>query len=188
MGEIMELIVTRHGQTQYNIDDRVCGITDIELTEKGKNQAREVAKKLRNQKIDMILVSPLIRAQETAAIINQVTNCPVKIEQRLREINFGKYEGVKRKHRAFQKTKKNHGYHYPHGESYFQVVQRVYNLLDELPHVYPHQTILLVCHGGIVRTINSYFEEMSNKEIYYYSPDNCCLNYYHIDENGRAHF
>lgn len=176
----MNLYVTRHGQTQYNIENRVCGISDVELTDTGRKQAAAVAKKLKGKQIDVIIVSPLKRAQETAAIINQVVGTQVIVDPRLQEINFGKYEGVKNKNRGFKKTKKNHGFHYPGGESYFQVIHRVYQLLDEIKQTYPHQNVLLVCHGGIVRTIYTYFHDISNHDLYHYLPENCCLDYYQL--------
>ena len=85
---------TRHGQTVWNVENKICGSTDIELTELGHKQGIEVGKFIANSgiKIDEILYSPLIRAAETARHISEETKIPCKMEIRLKEQNFGKYE------------------------------------------------------------------------------------------------
>ena len=65
----MEILLTRHGQTEWNFLQKVQGKADIKLNEKGIKQAKDVKDKLKNEQIDLILCSPLIRAVETANII-----------------------------------------------------------------------------------------------------------------------
>ena len=67
----MKLYVVRHGQTDYNIDNKVCGISNVELTDLGKQQAIKAREQLEDQKIDYIFASPLQRAYDTAKIINE---------------------------------------------------------------------------------------------------------------------
>ena len=62
----MKLYVVRHGQTDYNIDNKVCGISNVELTDLGKQQAIKAREQLEDQKIDYIFASPLQRAYDTA--------------------------------------------------------------------------------------------------------------------------
>ncbi|MDD8049690.1 MAG: histidine phosphatase family protein [Thomasclavelia sp.] len=177
----MKLYVIRHGETKYNIQNRICGITDLELTDKGKQQALNASKHFENIKIDRIYVSPLKRAQETAAIINKVTNTDIEVDNRLREINYGTFEGKKGTNRSFNHVKKNLGMNYPEGESFLNVTTRVYTLIEELINSHPNETILLVCHGGIMRVIETYFTDMTNKEIYKYAAKNCQINTYEIN-------
>lgn len=66
VGEIMSLYVTRHGQTDYNVDNRVCGKSDARLTDLGIEQAKSLVSQLENLKLDYLYVSPLKRAIETA--------------------------------------------------------------------------------------------------------------------------
>lgn len=77
---------TRHGQTVWNVENKICGSTDIELTELGHKQGIEVGKFIANSgiKIDEILYSPLIRAAETARHISEETKIPCKMEIRLK--------------------------------------------------------------------------------------------------------
>ena len=65
----MTLYLTRHGETEWNVQNKICGITDVELTDKGRAQAKELGEKLRDYKIDLIVSSPLKRALETARMV-----------------------------------------------------------------------------------------------------------------------
>ena len=89
----MKLYVARHGQTVWNAQNKVCGITDVELTEKGIEQAEELASIL-PEDIDIIVTSPLRRAVETSKILAGKNNIPICIEELLIEQNYGIYEGV----------------------------------------------------------------------------------------------
>lgn len=82
---------TRHGQTIWNVENKICGVSDVSLTEKGINQARELGNKIldENIHIDEILYSPLVRAKETALYISEITGIPVREESRLKEQAFG---------------------------------------------------------------------------------------------------
>ena len=82
-----DLYFTRHGQTVWNVENKICGATDIELTELGRSQAKELGKKIKeeNIKIDKILYSPLIRAAETARYISEETGIEAFEELRLKE-------------------------------------------------------------------------------------------------------
>ena len=88
----------RHGQTVWNVEDKICGATDIELTELGHQQAVETGKKIVAEGIraDEILYSPLVRAAETARHISEITGIPARMEPRLKEQNFGKWESTSR--------------------------------------------------------------------------------------------
>lgn len=173
----MKLYVVRHGQTNYNIANKVCGKSDVELTDLGKQQAKKASEQLQDIALDLIFASPLKRAYATAKIINENHQLPIHQDQRIQEINFGKFEGVVN-NEEFQYYKQNHALHYPEGESLFQVVHRVYSFLEELEKNYPDKNILVVCHGGIVRVIHSYFYDMTNDDLMTWLPQNCCIQCY----------
>lgn len=80
----------RHGETVWNVENKICGSTDIDLTQKGHEQAIETGKKILNDNIkaDKILYSPLIRAKKTAMHISEITGIPAFEEPRLTEQNF----------------------------------------------------------------------------------------------------
>ncbi len=103
------LYFTRHGQTIWNVENKICGATDVELTQLGHQQAVQLGEHIKEQRlcIDEILYSPLIRAAETAKHIAEVTGIPMKEEMRLKEQNFGKYESTPRDGLEFKKAKEN---------------------------------------------------------------------------------
>ena len=153
----------RHGQTVWNVENKICGATDIELTALGHEQAIETGKKILEKKIeaDVILYSPLVRAKDTALHISEITGIPAKEEMRLKEQNFGKYESTARDGAKFREAKKQFVERYEGGESMLQLAQRVYNLLDEVKA--SGKTCILVAHNGIARVVQSYFyEQMKN--------------------------
>ena len=80
----------RHGQTVWNVENKICGATDIELTKLGHQQAIELGKKIVAEGItfDEILYSPLVRAAETARHVSEITGVPMREEPRLKEQNF----------------------------------------------------------------------------------------------------
>ncbi len=176
----MKLYVTRHGQTTWNVEWKVSGVTDVELTSLGIAQAEAVAKILKNEKINMILVSPLKRAIHTAEIINSECNAPMIIEPRLIEQNYGIYEGTHRKNEDFLNNKRQFAFKYPGGESMLQLAYRVYGLLEEIKEKYKDKNVLLVTHGGVCRVIKTYFEDMTNQEYFEYSQENCELTIYNF--------
>lgn len=132
----MKLFVARHGQTIWNAQNKVCGITDVELTEKGIEQAKELADIVKKYNIDTILSSPLKRAVETSRIVADKNNIILQIEESLIEQNYGIYEGVDRKDDNFLANKRNFAYRYPDGESMMQVAYRIYGLIDKIKEQY----------------------------------------------------
>lgn len=167
----------RHGQTVWNAANKICGATDIELTELGHQQAVEAGKKILEEGIraDEILYSPLVRAKETARHISEITKIPMREEQRLIEQNFGKYEATPRDGAEFRIAKQQFMNRYEGGESMLQVAQRVYNLLDDLKKESDRKTYILVAHNGIVRILHSYFYEMTNEEFASFGIRNCAV-------------
>lgn len=175
--EYKSLYFVRHGQSEWNVLDKICGSTDVPLTAKGVEQAGETAKLILDSgvKADAILYSPLERARETALIISKVTGIPAREEKRLFEQNFGKWEGTSPRNREdFKADKRQFVNHYGTGESMLQMAQRIYNLLDELAD--DSRIYILVAHNGIARVVKSYFEDMTNEEYASFSVKNCSLN------------
>ncbi|MBQ2755311.1 MAG: histidine phosphatase family protein [Oscillospiraceae bacterium] len=172
----MKLYAARHGETVWNAQDRVSGLTDVELTEKGIAQAKALAVKLEGVKIDLMLVSPLKRAQDTAKIVSEhCGGISIITEERLIEQNYGIYEGIDRFNEAFLQNKRWFAYKYPGGESMMQLAHRIYGLLDEVTVKYSDKNVLLVCHGGVLRAVNTYFKDMTNDEYFNFLLDNCGL-------------
>ena len=170
-----QVYFVRHGQTIWNVENKICGATDIALTELGHKQEVETGKKILEQgiKADEILYSPLIRAKDTALHIAEITGIPAREEARLKEQNFGKYESTPRDGAEFREAKKQFVNCYEGGESMLHLAQRIYNLLDEVAA--SDKTYILVAHNGIARVVQSYFYEMTNEEYAAFGVANCAV-------------
>ena len=150
---------TRHGQTIWNVENKICGATDIALTELGRNQARELGKRINEENIhiDEILYSPLIRAADTAKYISEVTGIPCREELRLKMNFVDDFDG---------------------GETMLHLCQRIYNLIDDIKNDSEDKVYLLVAHNGISRVVQSYFNNMTNEEFSAFGIKNCELKKY----------
>lgn len=177
------LYFTRHGQTVWNVENKICGATDIELTETGHEQAKELGRQIKEEglQIDEILYSPLVRAAETARHISEITGIPMRVEMRLVEQNFGKYESTPRNGQEFREAKTHFADRFDGGESMLLLCQRVYNLLDDIRQEADTKTYLLVAHNGILRAVESYFRDMSNEEYADCKMKNCEIRKYEFE-------
>lgn len=171
---------TRHGQTIWNVENKICGATDIELTELGHQQAMELGEYINKQgiHIDEILYSPLVRAKKTALHISEITGIPATEEPLLKEQNFGKWESTARNGEDFREAKKSFVNHFEGGETMLHLAQRIYNLLDRIKPESDEKVYLLVAHNGISRVIESYFRDMTNEEFAAFGIKNCELKKY----------
>lgn len=120
LGEQMKIYVARYGQMLWNVQNRVCGRTDVELTKEGIEQAKKLAQEVKKYAIDFIIASPLKRAQQTSQIVAEENG------------------------------------------------------------LYPNQNVLLICHGGVSRLINTYFNDISNDDFFHYELENAKLQEYEI--------
>ena len=176
----MKLYVARHGQTQWNAENKVCGRTDLPLTEVGMAQAEALAEKAAEIGIDLILSSPLQRAYTMARIVSDRCGAEVLTEERLIEQDYGIFEGADRQDPGFLANKRQFAVRYPGGESMMDMAGRLDPLLREIKEKYPDKTVLLACHGGVCRVIRTYFVPMTNEEYFAYSPENCSLECYEL--------
>ena len=165
----------RHSQTIWNVEGKICGATDIALTDLGHKQAIETGKKILEEQIhaDEILYSPLMRAADTAKHISEMTGIPARVEPRLKEQNFGNWESTPRTGAEFRQAKQSFACSYEGGESMLRLAQRIYNLLDEIKAQSDEKTYILVAHNGIARVVQSYFTDMTNEEFAAYGVKNC---------------
>ena len=169
----MSVYLLRHGQTDWNKKGIVQGRYDVPLNDTGREQAREAKKILDEVDFIACYVSPLCRARETAAIALEGRNVPFIIENRLVEMAYGPYEGTNWKAGDYQLTRRRLAYRYKDGESYLDLAYRAFSFLEEIREFEKKGNVLLVCHGGIARVINSYFiDEVDNDGFI----DNICPN------------
>lgn len=174
----MTLYVTRHGETVLNERHRVSGLGDVPLTERGRAQARELARRAAEKDIDLIIASPLQRAWETARAVAEVRGIPMVAEPRLRELDYGSFDRAAIDDPAFLRIKRRFAWHMGGGESVLTAAARVYPCLEEIRRNYPDKNILIVCHGTVCRLIHAYFHDLTDEEFWASIPDNCELREY----------
>lgn len=178
----MKIYLTRHGQTDWNLQHKIQGQIEVPLNATGLKQAAAVRDKLKDTRIDLIFSSPLGRAMDTAKIINEAHNVPIIPDKRIIEEYYGKLEGAPRdaSNTLYQVQRRSFFKRYPGGESYLDVCARVYAFINEIREKYPDKTILVVAHGGMSRVFHSYFHDMENEEFVTYGLDNCEVAEYEI--------
>ena len=148
---MMKLYVVRHGETVANILKKVSGDEESPLTNKGRNQAKELSEKLKNINFDYVFASPLTRAYETATLI---TDTNVTVDDGLLERDYALNEG---KLMVDTDPKEIWNYYLNSDSNGVERVKdlftRVRDYLEYLYSKYPDKTILLVTHSGVARAI-----------------------------------
>ena len=158
----MKLYVMRHGQTNWNVLGKVQGCTDIELNEKGRQQAEEIKKLLDYKDIDLIICSPLIRARQTAEIISQGRDIRLIIDERISERDFGEFEGKQKDVDydwvEFWDWEQNKCYE--RAESVRDFLERISNIIEKIKKDYKGKNVLIVTHSGVCAMIYCYFNNI----------------------------
>lgn len=155
----MKLLLTRHGQTDWNVAGKIQGMTDTELNETGIKQAQNTREKLLNEKIDFIITSPLKRAKKTAEIIGEARKIPLIEDSEIIERGFGRFEGKTAKEFDFDEIwnyKLNK--QYEDAESVGALFDRVQRFLEKIKIDYQDKTVLVVTHGGVAVPIRATLE------------------------------
>ena len=154
------ILVTRHGQTDWNLQQRVMGKVDEPLNQKGIEQAYITKQKVNDYNIDLIICSPLERAKQTAKIINEDKQIDIIYDDRIIERDFGEFEGLKYDEYDneilwdYYKNKQ-----YEKAECMKNFFDRIYSFCEDMEKNYPNLNILLVTHGGVSVALNCYFND-----------------------------
>ncbi len=152
-----ELILIRHGETDWNAERRIQGHLDVPLNQAGFAQAEAVSKRYDKEKIDVLLSSDLRRAMQTALPIAKACALPLLTDARLRERHLGVLQGLRYVDAqrdmpqlldVFQSRKVNAPI--DGGESLYEFAQRVIDVLTEISRTYAGKRIVAVTHGGVV--------------------------------------
>ena len=155
-----KIYLLRHGETEWNHNgNRYCGLTDIALSDKGRQQAELAAEYLKDVPFQDVFASPLIRAYETAQIIAAKHGLPIQTESRIREIDFGVWEGKPKEELINEDSKvwKSWGedptdvHAGETGETASDVFNRAKAFFDELGAEHAGKTILVVGHNTLNR-------------------------------------
>jgi broad specificity phosphatase PhoE len=164
-----ELLLVRHGETDWNAERRFQGHADPPLNDVGRRQASVLADELEGERIDAVYTSDLARARETAAIVAERRGIPVVALPELREIDVGEWQGltwpeIEERHpegvRAWHET----GQGWMQGETYDELGARILDVLRRIAEEHADERVLVVGHGGTVRAIRAHLEGRSVAE------------------------
>ncbi len=164
----MDVYIARHGATEWNLVERLCGRTDLPLSETGVTQAHALGERLAGEGItlDRIYASSLTRARQTAEIVARYVAAPIVTDERLVEQSFGENEGIGIHLSAYLTCKQNLALRCPGGESAMDVACRIYGFLEELKQQSGLKAVLLVGHGSAMRVLHTYFADDVRNEVF----------------------
>ena len=175
---LTKLILIRHGQSVWNAENRFTGWTDVDLSDKGVKEAEEAGNELRNQVIDVIHTSDLIRAKRTAEIVIRANvsskDTVTKSDWRLNERNYGTLQGLNKaetaqKHGAEQVHiwRRSFDVAPPEGESLEMTAKRTIPYFEEeiIPDLESGVSVLVSAHGNSLRSIVMHIEGIPPKDI-----------------------
>ena len=178
----MKIYTIRHGCTNMNKQYIYNGQIDEDINDDGIKDAENARKTIKDMKLDIIYCSPMLRAKHTCEIIN-INNVPVIYDDRLKERTLGIYDGKNLKEEGIPEAA-FYDYFYKNNTENFEelpsLFKRVHPLLDEIKQK-EYNNVLIVAHGGILRAIHYYFNEIpKNGDLSSFKPANCEVLEYEI--------
>lgn len=160
----------RHGEAVINKKDILSSWPEKNpspLTKRGKKQIEILAKKLKKKKIDLIFSSDLLRSRQTAEIIDEELGLKTRYDKRLRENNFGIFNGktAAEFREFFVDPAKRFWLSPPKGENYTEIRKRMWNFLKEIDKKYKNKIILIISHGDPIWLLIGKIKGLTNKEL-----------------------
>lgn len=168
----MKLYLTRHGQTEWNVQKRMQGQNNSPLTKLGEWQAEQLGAYLHNVQFSCIYSSSSPRALHTAELVRGKRSIPIVASHDLMEIGLGEWEGM-----AFSEAKKHNPeqfynfWHQPEkyyrsdSENFEGLRRRVAGEIERIAKIHTHDTVLVVAHGMVLKTLYTYFQQQSIHDI-----------------------
>ena len=153
------LLLARHGETDWNRDGRFQGHADTSLNARGREQAQALADELPH--VDVIYSSDLSRSLETAEIVSERLGLQVRVDPRLRERNFGSWEGLtgaeieRASPDAYGRWRRGEGFGADDAERHEAFAERIEAFLTDVLPRHPGETVLVIAHGGSIRVIQA---------------------------------
>ena len=187
------LVLVRHGETTWNKDMRFQGHADVPLSPQGEGQAKSLGHSLAQAKLDAVYASDLSRASLTAAILAGPHRPPVQELSGLREINFGKWEGL-----TLKEIKERYKddliawwsspltTRVPGGETLAEMAQRTMATVQEIYTRHREGQVLVVAHGGTIRSIIGSVLGLDLNQYWRLRQDNTALNIIDLPEWGKG--
>lgn len=170
---MLRLYITRHGETEWNIERRMQGWKDSSLTPKGMENAAALGERLKDVDFNVIYSSSSRRTIHTAELIRGDRDIRIIPEDNLREINLGEWEGKTSVEAAIMDSPMHTAFwEAPHlyvsktGESFFQVRDRIEAVLSKISEENEKGNVLIVTHAVIAKTITTIFKALPVERVW----------------------
>jgi broad specificity phosphatase PhoE len=177
------IYIVRHGETIWNAAGRIQGHTDVELTERGKDQARATERRLAGARLDVAYSSDMSRARDTALIILGEREPPLHSVPELREYNKGVFEGLtpeeyRQRYPELHEASlvNDPDFAPPGGETIRQCQARLSAFVSMLRREHPDEDVLLVGHGGSLRSVIVALLDLPLEANWKFVMHNCALS------------
>lgn len=192
------MVLIRHGESQWNLENRFTGWIDVPLSTKGEHEAREAGQKIRAFRFDEAFTSVLTRAKETLRIVLEVigqTNIPVEEDQALNERMYGDLQGLNKAETAkkygeqqVKVWRRSYDVPPPGGESLKDTAERVLPYYQKRiePELLAGRTILIVAHGNSLRALVMHLNKLSKEEVLELNIPTGAPLLYEFDEKGQV--
>jgi len=192
------LVLIRHGQSQWNLEDRFTGWVDVPLTDAGREEARRGATLIRHLKCDRAFTSALQRAQETLRIVLETIgqpDVPIEADPALNERHYGALQGLNKAETAkrfgeqqVHLWRRSYDIAPPEGESLKDTAARTLPYFNAkiLPLVKAGQTILIAAHGNSLRSIVMGLDRLTKEQVLELNLATGAPIVYEIDRNGKV--
>ena len=193
-----KLILVRHGQSHWNLENRFTGWVDVPITPLGTEEAHRAGRELKNVKFDRAFTSELKRAQQTLTIILEEigqASLPVEKDKALNERHYGDLQGLDKAETAKKYGeaqvhiwRRSFDVKPPNGESLKDTADRTLPYFKKaiLPAAAAGQNILVSAHGNSLRAIVMELETMTPEQIMKVNIDTCRPLHYDIDAAGKV--
>ena len=171
------LVLLRHGESQWNLENRFTGWVDVPLSPRGMQEAKNAGEKLRPYRFDRAFTSVLQRANETLRLALEVigqTEIPTERDKALNERMYGELQGLNKAETAkkygedqVKIWRRSYDVRPPGGESLKDTAERVLPYYDKSirPHLLSGETILIAAHGNSLRALVMELEHLSREQV-----------------------
>ncbi|MBS4201374.1 histidine phosphatase family protein [Bacillus sp. FJAT-49732] len=170
---MLTFYITRHGETEWNVQIRMQGWGDSALTENGIRNAILLGKRLEGVDFHAIYSSTSKRTQATSELIRGNRDIPIFFDEKLREIHMGDWEG---KTRFFLEEHDAENFHAfwntPHlyvptkGEKFLELQERVLKAIDEIKQTYESGNVLIVTHTAVIKVLLAFIKKLSIENVW----------------------
>lgn len=170
---MLTLYVARHGETEWNVEKRMQGRLDSELTAKGKREALLLGERLKGTDFQQIFSSPSRRTLESAELVRAGRDIPLTTDERLLEIHLGAWQGKTEAELKELFPSQFHSYwnqpgsyENQEGERFIDVKKRVSEFLEDLERQFPSGNVLLITHGVVIKALYLICRDVPVEEIW----------------------